>query len=70
MLKARQELLVAGLRGAIHAVGEAGGMRAWRRFFPAYSAALGELVALGAVPSAEVVRARQDRDAREVEDDA
>ena len=66
-LKARQELLVASLRGVIHAVGEAGGMRAWRRFFPAYSAAFNELVALGALPSAGIVRARDQQHGSEDE---
>jgi hypothetical protein len=65
ILKARQELLVASLRGVIHAVGEAGGMRAWRRFFPAYSAAFKELVAIGALPSAEIIRARDGHECLE-----
>jgi hypothetical protein len=67
VLKARQELLVASLRGVIHAVGETGGMRAWRRFFPAYSAAFNELVAIGALPSAEIIRARDGRECLEDE---
>lgn len=42
-------------------------MRAWRRFFPAYSAAFNELVAMGALPSAEIIRARVDRECPEDE---
>lgn len=56
LLKARQRLLVSGLRGVLHALGEIGGMRAWRKFFPSYSAAFKELVTLGELPSADVVR--------------
>lgn len=49
-LKAQRDLLVVGLRSTIHAVGEVGGMRSWRRFYEGYSAAFQTMVELGAVP--------------------
>ena len=55
-LKRQNTLLVAGLRGAILAIGRMGGMRAWKEYFPAYSAAFAELQSLGAVPDAEVLK--------------
>lgn len=54
-LRSQRELLVVAVRAAIHAVGEQGGMRAWRNFFPAYSAAFADLIELGAVPPADVL---------------
>jgi hypothetical protein len=54
-LRSQRELLVVAVRAIIHAVGEQGGMRAWRNFFPAYSAAFEGLVALGAAPAADVL---------------
>ncbi len=53
-LSCQNTLLVAGLRGAILAIGRMGGMRAWKEYFPAYSAAFKELTKLGAVPEVEV----------------
>jgi len=55
-LSRQNALLVAGLRGAILAIGRMGGIRAWKEYFPAYSAAFAELRSLGAVPEDEVVQ--------------
>lgn len=54
-LRSQRELLVVAVRAVIQAVGEQGGMRAWRKFFPSYSAAFAGLVALDVVPSADVL---------------
>lgn len=54
-LSRQNTLLIAGLRGAILAIGRTGGIRAWKEFFPTYSAAFSELRNLGAVPDFEVV---------------
>lgn len=54
-LTRQNTLLVAGLRGAILAIGRTGGIRAWKEYFPAYSAAFAELRGLGAVPEGDVI---------------
>ncbi|WOB77650.1 hypothetical protein [Brevundimonas nasdae] len=55
-LKRQRDLLVAGHRAAILAIGRIGGMKAWREYFVDYSGALQDLKELGALPEAEVVR--------------
>ena len=54
-LSSQNALLVAGLRGAILAIGRTGGIRAWKEYFPAYSATFAELRSLGAIPEGDVV---------------
>lgn len=55
-LKRQRDLLVAGHRAAILAIGRIGGIKAWREYFVDYSGALQDLKELGALPEAEVVR--------------
>jgi hypothetical protein len=61
-LSRQNALLVAGLRGAILAIGRTGGIRAWKEYFPAYSAAFAELRSLGAVPENDVVEFAASKD--------
>jgi hypothetical protein len=61
-LSRQNVLLVAGLRGAILAIGRTGGIRAWKEYFPAYSAAFAELRSLGAVPEGDVVEFSASKD--------
>ena len=49
-LEAENALLIASHRAMVMAVGELGGMRAWRRFFEAHQASLQKLDELGAIP--------------------
>lgn len=62
-LSSQNALLVAGLRGAILAIGRTGGIRAWKEYFPTYSAAFEQLRSLAAVPEGDVVEfpASEDR---------
>lgn len=55
-LKRQRDLLVAGHRAAILAIGRIGGMKAWREYFAGYSEALQDLKELGALPEADIVR--------------
>src|SRR5579859_1803306 len=55
-LTRQRDLLVASHRAMILAVGEIGGMKAWRRFFDGYQTVLDELRALGALPAAEIAQ--------------
>lgn len=55
-LRHQRDLLVAGHRAAILAIGRIGGMKAWREYFADYSGALQDLKELGALPEAEIVR--------------
>lgn len=61
-LNRQNALLVAGLRGAILAIGRTGGIRAWKEYFPAYSAAFAELRSLGVVPEGDVVEFSASKD--------
>lgn len=54
-LKRQRDLLVAGHRAAILAIGRIGGMKAWREYFADYSDALQSLSDLDALPEAEIV---------------
>ena len=54
-LKRQRDLLVAGHRAAILAIGRIGGMKAWREHFAGYSEAISKLQDLGALPPAEIV---------------
>lgn len=49
-LKEENALLIASHRAMIMAVGEIGGMRAYRRFFEAHQAALSKLADIKAIP--------------------
>jgi hypothetical protein len=60
-LERDRDLLIAGHRAAILAVGEMGGMRAWLKLFEAHDTALRRLDAMGAMPPAEVYRLTQAR---------
>jgi hypothetical protein len=62
-LKQEKVILVAAVRAAILAIGRLGGMKAWREYFPAYSAAFEALREMDAVPAAEPMPMR----AREVD---
>ena len=55
-LTAQRDLLIASHRAMILAVGEMGGMQAWRRFFDAYQGTLDALRDLGAMPAADIAQ--------------
>jgi len=63
-LTAQRDLLIASHRAMILAVGEMGGMKAWRKFFARYQEVVDELRAMGALPSASI----SEFPARETED--
>jgi hypothetical protein len=54
-LQAQRDLLIASHRSMILAVGEMGGMAAWRRFFEPWQEAMNSLKAMGAMPNADVL---------------
>jgi len=54
LLKEELELLVASHKAMLLAVGEMGGMAAWRRFFPTWEETRKQLGQLRALPTAEV----------------
>lgn len=54
-LQAQRDLLIASHRSMILAVGEMGGMAAWRRFFEPWQEAINSLKAMGAMPNADVL---------------
>lgn len=54
LLKEELELLVASHKAMLLAVGEMGGMAAWRRFFPTWEETRKRLSKLRALPTAEV----------------
>ncbi|WP_071872331.1 hypothetical protein [Atopomonas hussainii] len=54
LLKEELELLVASHKAMLLAVGEMGGMAAWRRFFPTWEETRKQLGQLRALPAAEV----------------
>lgn len=54
-LHAQRDALIASHRAMIMAIGEMGGMAAWRRFFKQYEGVIEELRRLGALPEAQVV---------------
>lgn len=56
-LKAERDLLIASHKAMLLAVGEMGGMAAWRKFFPAWEETWQQLTALQALPSAKILPA-------------
>lgn len=54
-LKAERDLLIASHKAMLLAVGEMGGMSAWRKFFPAWEDTRQRLSQLQALPSAVVL---------------
>lgn len=56
-LKAERDLLIASHKAMLLAVGETGGMAAWRKFFPAWEETRQQLAALQALPSAKILPA-------------
>lgn len=54
-LKAERDLLIASHKAMLLAVGEMGGMAAWRKFFPAWEEIRQQLAALQALPNAEIL---------------
>ncbi|SFU20319.1 hypothetical protein [Pseudomonas marincola] len=54
-LKAERDLLIASHKAMLLAVGEMGGMAAWRKFFPAWEETRQQLSALQALPSAKIL---------------
>lgn len=56
-LKAERDLLIASHKAMLLAVGEMGGMAAWRKFFPAWEETRERLSQLQALPSAAVLPA-------------
>ncbi|MCG6576637.1 hypothetical protein EGM97_18245 [Pseudomonas sp. AF32] len=55
VLKAERDLLVASHKAMLLAVGEMGGMAAWRKFFPAWEETRQRLTELQALPSAKIL---------------
>lgn len=60
-LEEQNALLVASHQAMIMAVGELGGMRAWRRFFEDYQAIVERLEACGAMPVEERERPHKNQ---------
>lgn len=56
-LQAERDLLIASHKAMLLAVGEMGGMAAWRKFFPAWEETRQQLTALQALPSAKILPA-------------
>lgn len=54
-LKGERDLLVASHKAMLLAVGEMGGMAAWRKFFPDWEQTKEQLIQLQALPNAEVL---------------
>lgn len=54
-LQAERDLLIASHKAMLLAVGEMGGMAAWRRFFPVWEETRQQLTALQALPKAKVL---------------
>ncbi|MDR6924375.1 hypothetical protein [Pseudomonas sp. BE134] len=54
VLKGERDLLVASHKAMLLAVGEMGGMTAWRKFFPVWEETREQLRQLQALPNAEV----------------
>ena len=54
-LKSERDLLIASHKAMLLAVGELGGMAAWRKFFPAWEDTRQRLSHLQAIPSAAVL---------------
>lgn len=54
-LKAERDLLIASHKAMLLAVGELGGMSAWRKFFPAWEDTRHKLSQLQALPSAVIM---------------
>ena len=55
VLKGERDLLVASHKAMLLAVGEMGGMTAWRKFFPVWEETREQLRQLQALPNAEVL---------------
>jgi hypothetical protein len=56
-LKAERDLLIASHKAMLLAVGEMGGMAAWRKFFPVWEETRQRLTELQALPSAKILPA-------------
>ena len=54
-LKRQRAMLIASHRAMILAVGEVGGMRAWRRFYENYQSVIDELREMGAMPDTQLL---------------
>ena len=57
-LEEQKQFLIASHKAMIMAVGEIGGMAAWKRFFDGYQEVLNELENMGAMPSADIQNIR------------
>lgn len=57
-LEATVEMLTASHKALILAVGQVGGMSAWKAFYERYEAVIDDIRRLGALPTAEVVLLR------------
>ena len=55
ILQAERDLLIASHKAMLFAVGEMGGMAAWRKFFPAWDETRQKLNQLQALPNAQVI---------------
>jgi len=67
-LTSQRDLLVASHRAMILAVGEMGGMKAWRQFFDGYQGVLDSLRDMGAMPTADIARLPPGRPPRDAAD--
>lgn len=54
-LKAERDLLIASHKAMLLAVGEMGGMAAWRKFFPTWEETRQQLTELQALPNAKIL---------------
>lgn len=59
-LEQRVETLTASHKAMILAVGQIGGMSAWKAFYGTYEAILDDIRKMGAMPSAEVAKLHSD----------
>ncbi|MHB0804857.1 hypothetical protein [Stutzerimonas nitrititolerans] len=64
-LQAERDLLIASHKAMLLAVGEMGGMAAWRKFFPVWEETRQQLTALQALPSAEILPALRPKNQNE-----
>ena len=54
MLTRERDILIASHKAMMLAVGELGGMKAWRKFFEGYQEVVDEMQKLGAIPEADM----------------
>jgi len=63
-LTRQRDILIASHKAMILAVGEMGGMNAWRRFFERYQGVVDEMRRLGAMPTENALNLRDGGDSK------